>query len=204
MFRATYVPIIRRTYCSYATLVFSTLYVEPPIQSEKYQCRIATVSSLDNGHIDARNMYRSWNKYSEKQCAPCWLRLKKISLRLSLTLYYPVVNVYTKSIGSENSTFCPHSVFVFFNGSQTAFISPYNIKLWDFITERECVYCAVRTETLYIIKVSLNLHVQWYSALFKMICGFEMKKKPKANPILNEHISGETGIRNKGFRGSDP
>jgi len=31
----------------------------PPIQSEKYQCRIDTVSSPDDGHVFARNMYRS-------------------------------------------------------------------------------------------------------------------------------------------------
>jgi len=29
---------------------------QPPIQSEKYQCRIDTVSSPDDGHIVARNM----------------------------------------------------------------------------------------------------------------------------------------------------
>jgi len=59
-----YVPIIRRIYCIYATLVIFTLYGwlpglqtrRPPIQSEKYQCRIDTVSSPDDGHIVARNM----------------------------------------------------------------------------------------------------------------------------------------------------
>ena len=61
-----YVPIIRRTYCIYATLIFFTLYGwlsgrdqptrQPPIQSEKYQCRIDTVSSPDDGHIIVRNM----------------------------------------------------------------------------------------------------------------------------------------------------
>jgi len=58
-----YVSIIRRTYCIYATLVFFTLYGsaekqtrQPPIQSEKYRCRIDTVSSPDDGHIVARNM----------------------------------------------------------------------------------------------------------------------------------------------------
>jgi len=65
-----YVPIIRRSYCMYATLVFFTLYgwlsgqqkppilltTEPPIQSEKYQCRIDIVSYPDDGHIVARNM----------------------------------------------------------------------------------------------------------------------------------------------------
>ena len=28
----------------------------PPVQSEKYQCRIDTVSSSDDGHTVARNM----------------------------------------------------------------------------------------------------------------------------------------------------
>ena len=58
------VPIIRRTYCIYATLVFFTLYgwltglqtSQPPIESEKYQCRIDTVSSPDDGHTVARNI----------------------------------------------------------------------------------------------------------------------------------------------------
>jgi len=53
------VPIIRRTYCIYATLIFFTLYGwlsglrtrQVPIQTEKYQCRIDTVSISDDGHI---------------------------------------------------------------------------------------------------------------------------------------------------------
>jgi len=56
-----YVPITRRTYCIYVTLVFFTLYGwlsglqtrQPPIQSKKYQCHIDTVSSPDDGHIIA-------------------------------------------------------------------------------------------------------------------------------------------------------
>jgi len=59
-----YVPIIRRTFPIYATLF--TLYGwlsglqtrQPPIQSEKYQCRIDRESSPDDGHIVGRNMYR--------------------------------------------------------------------------------------------------------------------------------------------------
>jgi len=70
-----YVPIITKTYCIYATLIFFTLYgwlsgllvgmrlipISRPdsylaIQSERYQCRIDTVSSPDDGHIVARNM----------------------------------------------------------------------------------------------------------------------------------------------------
>ena len=59
-----YVPIIRRTYCICATLVFFTLYGwlsglqnrQPPIQCEKYQCRTDRVSFSDDSHIVARNV----------------------------------------------------------------------------------------------------------------------------------------------------
>ena len=52
-----YVRIIRRTYSINATLVFFTLYGWlSGLQSEKYQCRIDTVSFPDDGHIVARNM----------------------------------------------------------------------------------------------------------------------------------------------------
>jgi hypothetical protein len=50
----------------------------------------------------------------------------------------------------SNSTFCPHSVFMCFVwiSEQTAIISLYSINWLVFITETECVYCAVRTEFL--------------------------------------------------------
>ena len=53
----------------------------------------------------------------------------------------------------RNSTFCPHSVFMCFVWiwEQTAIISLYSINWLVCITERECVYCAVRTGSLYII-----------------------------------------------------
>jgi hypothetical protein len=52
-----------------------------------------------------------------------------------------------------NSTFCPHSVFMCFVWiwGQTAIISLYSINWLACITETECVYCAVRTGSLYII-----------------------------------------------------
>jgi len=66
-----------------------------------------------------------------------------------------VVTVYTTSLTFNNSTFFPHSVFMCFVwiSEQTAIISLYNINWLVFITETECVYCAVRTGTLYIIQV---------------------------------------------------
>jgi hypothetical protein len=39
-------------------------------------------------------------------------------------------------------------------------ISLYNIYWLVFTTETECVYCAVRAESLYIIKVNINLSLQ--------------------------------------------
>jgi hypothetical protein len=50
-------------------------------------------------------------------------------------------------------TFCPHSVFVCFVWiwEQTAIISLYSINWLVFITETECVYCAVRSaNTVYL------------------------------------------------------
>ena len=49
-----------------------------------------------------------------------------------------------------HSTFCPHSVLMCFVWiwEQTAIISLYSINWLVFITETQCVYCAVRTEFL--------------------------------------------------------
>ena len=48
----------------------------------------------------------------------------------------------------HNSTFCPHSVFMCFVRiwEQTAIISLYSIDWLVFVTETECVYCAVRSQ----------------------------------------------------------
>ena len=61
------------------------------------------------------------------------------------------------SLTFTNSTFCPHSVFMCFVwiSEQTATISLYSINWLVFITESECVYCAVRTGSLYKIRVNL-------------------------------------------------
>jgi len=61
----------------------------------------------------------------------------------------------------NNSTFCPHSVFVCFVwiSEQTATISLYSINWLVCITETECVYRAVRTVSLYIILRSTHTAV---------------------------------------------
>jgi hypothetical protein len=42
---------------------------------------------------------------------------------------------------------------------QTAIISLYNINWLVFITETECVYCAVRTGYLNVIQVNFSLQI---------------------------------------------
>ena len=63
-----------------------------------------------------------------------------------VTLCSPVVTICTASLTFNNSTFCPHIVFMCFLwiSEQTAIISLYNRNGRVFITETECVYCAVR------------------------------------------------------------
>ena len=70
-----------------------------------------------------------------------------------------MVTIRTTSLTFNNSTFCPHSVFMCFVwiSEQTTIISLYNINWLVFITE-DCVYCAVRTESLNIIQVNLGSH----------------------------------------------
>ena len=74
-----------------------------------------------------------------------------------LTLYSPVVTICTTSLTFNNSTFCPHTVFMCFVwiSEQTAIISLYNIIWLVFITDTQCVYCAVRTGS--INKTRINL-----------------------------------------------
>jgi hypothetical protein len=62
------------------------------------------------------------------------------------TLQSPMVTVCTTSLTYSTSTFCPHSLFMCFVliWEQTAIISLFSVC----ITETECVYCAVRAESL--------------------------------------------------------
>jgi len=73
----------------------------------------------------------------------------------------------------KNSTFCPHSVFVCFirTCEQTAIISLYSINWLVFITETECVYCAVQTGSLCIILLSVH------TVYLCVLCGSENKQR---------------------------
>ena len=56
----------------------------------------------------------------------------------------------------KNSTFRPHSVFCVVYGSQEKKGEYFSI-LIGFLPGTECVHCAVRAESLYIIRVNASL-----------------------------------------------
>ena len=76
----------------------------------------------------------------------------------------------TANLTFNNSTFCPHNVFVCFVWiwEQTAIISLYNINWLVCITETECVYCAVRTGSLYIIQVMCFVWIWEQTAIISL------------------------------------
>ena len=85
-------------------------------------------------------------------------------------------SLYTASLTFSNSTFCPHSVFMCFVWiwEQTAIISLYRINWLVFITDTECVYCAVRTGSLYTASLTFS------NSTFcphSVLCGSENKQR---------------------------
>jgi len=77
-----------------------------------------------------------------------------------------VVTIRTTSLTCNNSTFCPHSVYMCFMwiSEQTSIISLYNINWLVFIAETESVYCAVRTRYLNIIHVTSRQPACFFSS----------------------------------------
>ena len=71
-----------------------------------------------------------------------------------------------------NATFCSDSVLmcIVWIWEQTAIISLYSTNWLVFITETECVYCAVRTGSLYIILRSAH------TVYLCVLCGSENKQ----------------------------
>jgi hypothetical protein len=103
-----------------------------------------------------------------------------------------VVTICTASLTFNNSTFCPHSVFMCFVwiSQQTAIISLYNINWMICITEAQSVYCAVRTGCLYTTRLNQrpwnSIKVSPALPLFDSQCSFG-----SPNPLFN-HLSQET------------
>ena len=83
-----------------------------------------------------------------------------------------MVTICTASLTFTNSTFCPHRVLMCFVWiwEQTAIISLYSIDWLVFITETECVYCAVRsafcvlpTQYIYAFCVDLRTNSDYFT-----------------------------------------
>ena len=102
-----------------------------------------------------------------------------LSLSRSVLLVYwfswpsAVVTLCTATFAFNNCTFCPHSVFMCFVWiwEQTAIVSLYSINWLVFITETGCVYCAVRTGSLYIIPRSAH------TVYLCVLCGSQNKQR---------------------------
>ena len=100
--------------------------------------------------------------------------------------------MHTASLTFSNSTFCSHTVFVCFVwiSEQTAIISLYNINWLVFITQTQCVYCAVRTGSLNVIEVYLVCTVLPHSQHTK-------KQKPSLARKQHSHFP-HTLVRQRG------
>ena len=88
------------------------------------------------------------NPYKGRRVSPRRLTDRKTAMAKLRVAFRSSANA------SENSTFCPtHSVFMCFVWiwEQTAVISLYSNNWLVCVTEMECVYCTVRTGSLYII-----------------------------------------------------
>ena len=108
MFRASMCPSSGENCCTYATLIFITLYgwrlvcgwIESNQQTSRHPYRVTNTSvaqthlSPDDGHMDARNMRRRViNKYIKKNCASSWIYLRD----------------YTEKHGQQNIKFLNYS-----------------------------------------------------------------------------------------------
>ena len=85
--------------------------------------------------------------------------------------YNPKNSLYIRpGVTLNNSTSCPHSVFMccVWISEQTTIISLYNINWLVFITETECVYCAVRTGYLYIVQVMCFVWIWEQTAIISL------------------------------------
>jgi hypothetical protein len=90
-----------------------------------------------------------------------------------------VVTICTTSLTFTDSTFCPHSVFLYviWIWEQATIISLYSINWLVCITETECVYCSVRTESFFVCKVLACHEFRCHMALwwlFKYACAKQL------------------------------
>jgi hypothetical protein len=87
-----------------------------------------------------------------------------------LTAHCVVGTVILQVFSVTNCTFCLQSMFVCFVWiwEQTAIISLYSINWLACITEMECVYCAVRTGYLNVIRVVCFVWISEQTAIISL------------------------------------
>jgi hypothetical protein len=104
-------------------------------------------------------------------------------------------------VSFTNSAFCPHSVFMcsVWISEQTTIISLYNINWLVCVTETECVYCAVRTVYLYMIRLFVACSSQSRAVLPPV------RQSPELHPsVLSDGVSAmhaaRMGVKNNAYR----
>jgi len=111
-----------------------------------------------------------------------------------------VVTIRTTSLTFNNSTFCPHSVFMcsVWISEQTAIISLYSINWSVFMEEKDCAYWAVRTGVLYAYSIQTNCLFQSIKNRFSyylcLPCPQQLYGTCKAKPLRSTQTHTCTGI----------
>jgi len=96
---------------------------------------------------------------------------------VNINLSRVVVTLCTTSFNVKKSTFSPCSIF-YGSQKQTPIKSPYNSNWLVFITERGCVYCAVRTGSLYTVRFNIQLFDVLPITLYLcVLCGYQNKQR---------------------------
>jgi hypothetical protein len=138
----------------------------PAAMTQRMYRDVTTVLSMLVHKVQAGNLVSSFPLSATRSIhASQWLsakpKLKFYNCLKQLSVYAPVVTICTASLTFNNSMFCPHSVFMCFVwiSEQIAFISLYSINWLVFISETECVYCAVQTRYLTFTSISVFRHL---------------------------------------------
>ena len=90
----------------------------------------------------------------------------------TLTLLKPRGFLYSTSFSIKIFCVCPHSIFMCFVWiwEQTAATSLYSVNWSVFVTETECIYCAVRTEYIH------KFYILSTQCIYEFFCGSQNKR----------------------------
>ena len=136
---------------------FTSLIILQPISLEI----LDFLRTSNSHHFTSLDTFLTFSLYVRDFPA---LRIPFISLHFAYQLYVPSV------LTVRNSSFCPHIALMCFMwiSEQTAIVSLYSIDWLLCITETECVYCAVRTGSLYIIHVMCFVWISEQTAIITL------------------------------------